>query len=391
MNGGHAFPQGVLRLSYPREIHFGPGTLAALPEVLPPGPRRILLATSASAGRLGLLNRLTKLLVGHDLALVANLPAEPSTEAAERLVVRGREHRADTVIAVGGGSVIDPAKLAAAVIPRAGTAADYFHQRRSLSGRGLFCAALPTTAGSGAELTPNSVLTDPDSGHKRSIRHSALIPEVALVDPELTLTAPPALTAASGLDALTQAIESCTAPTANAFTRPLAIAATATIFRHLETACRQGDDLAARTRLAEGSLLAAMSFAHTGLGAVHGLAHPLGAILHLPHGQVCAVLLPRILEWNAPCCDETYRALAQSCACPAVPVWIAAIRELAGRLGIPANFATAGLRPEHFPFIIRNCRSGSMNANPRPMTDTEVLQLLQALAAPAASPFPESP
>jgi alcohol dehydrogenase class IV len=376
---GDGMPTAAWALRYPPEIRFGPGVLEALPGILPPERRRILLVTGRSAAET-LVPRLQGLLAGRDVAVVCGIQPDPPLAEVERIVDVGREHRAEAVVAVGGGSVLDVAKLAAAVIALPGVAGDYYQGCRDLTARGPFLVAAPTTAGSGAEVTPNAVLTDPATGNKRSIRHPALIPDVALVDPVLTLSAPPALTAASGLDALTQAVESCTTPATNAFTRPHGVAGAALLFRHLETAWRDGADLAARTRVAEGSLLAALSFAQTGLGAVHGLAHPLGALLDLPHGLTCAVLLPHILAWNAPTCQEAYGEIAVACGCPDVPTWMAAVRDLARRLGIPPDLAAAGLRPEHFPFVLRHCRSGSMKNNPRPLADAEVLSLLRCLA-----------
>jgi len=373
-------PTAAWTLRYPPEIRFGPGAIEALPGILPPERRRILLVTGRSASGT-LLPRLERLLSGREVAIHCGVRPDPPLAEVAAIAEAGRGHGADAVVAVGGGSVIDAAKLAAAVIAAEGRAEDYYQGRRDLPPRRLFLAAAPTTAGSGAEITPNAVLVDPASGNKRSLRHPALIPDVALVDPALTLSAPPDLTAASGLDALTQAIESCTTPATNAFTRPHGVAGAALLFRHLEAAWRDGSDLAARTRVAEGSLLAALSFAQTGLGAVHGLAHPLGALLGLPHGLTCAVLLPPILAWNAPACADAYGEIAAACGHPDVPAWIDAVRGLARRLGIPSSLAAAGLRPEHFAFVLRHCRSGSMKANPRPLADADVLALLRTLAA----------
>lgn len=370
-------------LRHPPEIRFGPGCITAIPEVLPPACRQVLLVVGESARHHGLLARLQALLAGRETAIVCGIAPEPPLAEVERVVAAGRAHHATAVVAVGGGSVIDVAKFAAAVIPAPGEAVDYYQGRRQLVTRGRFCLAAPTTAGSGAEITPNSVLTDPDTGSKRSLRHPALVPDVALVDPVLTLTTPPALTAASGLDAFTQAIESYSSPTANACTRPHGLAAATLLFRHLADAYHHGDDLEARTQVATGSLLSALSFAHAGLGAVHGLAHPLGALLRLPHGLTCAVLLPAVLAWNAPVATTAYAELAAACGYPDIPRWMEAVRELARSLGIPANFAAAGLAPHHFPEVLRHCRSGSMNNNPRPMTDAEIVALLQTLTGDA--------
>jgi alcohol dehydrogenase class IV len=151
---------------------------------------------------------------------------------------------------------------------------------------------------------------------------------------------------------------------------------------HLETAVRDGQDRAARTAVAEGSLLSAMAFSQSGLGAVHGLAHPLGLMLGLPHGFTCAVLLPHILEINRPACEPALAELAGAAGIAGGAAgFIDTVQTLCRQLGIPKTFAAAGLAPGHFPAILKNCRSNSMSANPRPLSDAEILALLGQLTA----------
>ena len=366
------------QLHFPDEIVFGPGTLASLPDQLPSGGK-VLLVTGYSAQKNGLLDRLSELLRDFSPVTVCGIAAEPPLDEADRLIELGRQHQVTAVVAVGGGSVMDAAKTAAALIPAGGKVRDYFDGRRKITVRGLFCAALPTTAGTGAEITPNAVFIEPVTQVKRSIRHRFLVPDLALVDPELTLSSPPAVTAASGMDALTQAIESMVSLGANHATEALAAQAVELIYRHLSAACAHPDDLAARTAMAEGSMLTAMAFSHSGLGAVHGIGHPVGSLLHLPHGFTCAVLLVPVMEWNLPAVRDKFTRLAQLCGHDSAEDFIAGVRRLRDAIGIPGHFHDAGLKPEHFPFVIANCRSGSMKANPRPMTDADVVTILQKL------------
>ena len=364
--------------SYPR-IVFGAGTAESLPGLLPAAAGRILLVMGRSAESNGLRDRFSALLADRVVVeSIGAVPAEPPLDCVEELVSLGRSENVDAVVAVGGGSVIDAAKTAAAVVPLEGRAGDYFgvagKDAVPLPGKGLFFAALPTTAGTGAEVTRNAVLTDTATGIKKSIRSHLMVPDLAIVDPELTLSLPPDITANSAFDALTQAIESFTCPAATAATRALAETAVVKIMGNVEAAWRDGKDTRARTELAEGSLLSAMSFSQSGLGAVHGLAHPIGAAMKLPHGLVCAVLLPYILELNAEAAEKDYSRLARALGLDSVDAFVSEIRALEGRLGVPDGFK--GLERELYPFILANCRGRSMKGNPRHIDDAEIEGLL---------------
>ena len=365
-------------LHFPDEIMFGIGTVSALPEKLPAGSK-VLLVTGGSAKKTGLHGRLLEILAGFSLVDICGIAAEPPLDEVDRLIDFGREQKVTAVVAVGGGSVIDVAKTAACLIPAGGMVRDYFNGSRKIKERGLFCAALPTTSGTGAEITPNAVFIEPETQIKKSIRHKYLVPELAVIDPELTVSVPREVTAASGLDALTQAIEAYVSLGATNATDALALKAVELIYHNLQMACDCPGDLAARSAMAEGSMLTAMAFSHSGLGAVHGIGHPVGSLLQLAHGFTCAVLLVPVMEWNAPIVAEKFARLAAVCGGRTAADFIAAIRALRQAVGIPADFRKAGLREEHFDFIVKNCRSGSMKANPRPMTDAEVVAMLRQL------------
>ena len=375
-------------LLYPEKIIFGENSAEQLPEILPP-ESRVLLVAGKSCEVSGVLRRIRELLESFSVVEAVGLVLpEPPLDCVDTIIELGRREKVNAVVAVGGGSVIDAAKVAAALIPRDGVTADYFYGRRSIDGRGLFFAALPTTAGTGAEVTKNAVLTDSEAKIKKSIRSPYMVPDAAVVDPLLTLSMPPSVTAASGLDAFTQALESFTSSDANSVTRPLAKRAVSQIFANLAAVYRDGGDIEKRTEVAEGSLISAMAFSQSGLGAAHGLAHPIGSLLKVPHGVACSILLKPVMEWNASVAASDYAELAESCALGSRSAdtddiltgkFISAIGKLCREMSIPGTFAEFGLSRDHFPFIVKNCRSRSMECNPRPMSDEDVFAFLEKL------------
>ena len=386
------FPSFNIRT--PRDIVFGRGKSALLASYLPPSVRRVLLISGRHAVK-GDAKTIAERLnaSGIETRIFADTMAEPSPGAVDAAVEAVRTWNADAVVAVGGGSVIDTAKAAAALSRLDGSCIDYFNGVRELivTDRPFF-AALPTTSGTGAEMTNNSVLTDPATKIKKSIRHPNMIADLAIVDPDLTSDCPHGVTVASGLDALVQAVEAFVSPKGTDYTRALAKAAACKLYGALKTIMHEpwkpaGEepvpDIAFRVDMAEGSMLAGMAFAHAGLGAVHGLAHPVGSLLHVPHGVSCAILMMPVFQFNLNACSRLFCELARAFVPrephPDAALFIAAMRELSKGLGVPGNLRDYGLTEEHFPFIVANCRSNSMKNNPEPMSDEQVETLLRSL------------
>lgn len=348
-------------VTLPGTVKFGENILQELPLCLPPGGR--VLAVTGSHCR----ERVAALLPGAVMA--PPVQAELPLDDVEMLLDLARREQVSTVVAVGGGSVMDAGKAVAALLPLQGSAKEYFYGKRQIPGKGVFFAACPTTAGTGAEMTANSVICDRETGIKQSLRHPTMKPDLALVDPVLTYGSPAAVTASSGFDALVQAVEATISRNANTFSRSISMIAAMQIFENLAGAV--ADDPAARNAVAEGAMMTGMAFAQSGLGAVHGIAHPLGSICHVPHGVACAVLFPEVMRRNMPYARilnnmfgedplEKYTALLKTC-------------------GLPADFREYGLNKEHYDFIIRNCRSGSMKCNPVHFSDEDVASILDAL------------
>lgn len=365
--------------TFPHKTIFGSGASLTLADELPAGARLLVVVgktVAASPFARKVLTGISAFTAGTG----TGIPAEPPLDSVDELIALGRELNVNGIVALGGGSVIDAAKAAAALIPLKGSVADYFSGAKEIPGKGLFFAALPTTAGTGAEATNNAVLTDPATKIKKSLRHPSMVADVAVVDPDLTLTCPPALTAASGLDAFVQAFESFTSPKASALTRALSAEAVRKIFAALEPAYRQPENLRFRTEMAEASMLSGLAFAQTGLGAVHGIAHPVGSLLGVPHGLACAILMTPVMEFNMPVCDELYADLADRCFIGSdAKTFIRTAEELAEKLGVPKNLRSYHLQRTDFDFIIRNCRSASMKQNPREMSDADVAAILEKL------------
>ena len=277
-------------------IVFGAGRAKELPAFVGRLGSRALVCTGADPGRHhGLLQ---------DLAVpyaTFQVRGEPTVELARRAVVTARDAGVDLVIAVGGGSVMDLAKALAMLLGNGGDPLDYLEvvgEGRSIDRPSVPCVALPTTAGTGAEVTPNAVLASPEHGLKASLRSPLMLPTLALVDPLLTLSCPPGVTASSGMDALTQCLEPLVSIRATPMTDALASEGLRRAAAGLRRAFADGSDTAARTDMSLCSLLGGLSLANAKLGTVHGLAGVIGGTVDVPHGIACAALLVAVFEAN---------------------------------------------------------------------------------------------
>ncbi|MBN1579497.1 MAG: iron-containing alcohol dehydrogenase [Anaerolineae bacterium] len=374
----------------PTTIVTGTGCLQELGErAVQFGSKAMLVCGVHSLQASGQLDRTLGLLWGSGVktTVYAAVSGEPTLDMVQAGLERARDHTAELIIGIGGGSAMDAAKAIAGLFTHPGTVHEYHTKERTIGGGGLPWIAIPTTAGTGAEVTKNAVLSDPVHHKKDSLRHDTWFANLALVDPELTLTASPEITAASGSDALTQAIESYTSVAANPVTDALAIQATARIGRALEQACCNGQDLDARADMIYGSLLAGMALANARLGGVHGMAHPLGHRYNIPHGTVCGLLLPYTMAYNVDYATNKYAHVAQLIGVDtagmdthtAAEQAVESIRALFARIGIPGKLAPFGVKRQDFPTIIaESLPSGSLKHNPRPLAAQDIEAILNA-------------
>jgi alcohol dehydrogenase class IV len=281
------------------------------------------------------------------------------------------------VVAIGGGSALDAGKIVAAMLPQPFTIRELFRGERNLERPSLFVVAAPTTAGTGSECTRVSVLTDEQTQTKKGLRHEFMVPQAAVVDPELTLGLPPAVTAQTGMDALTQAIECYVGRNANPASDALALQAMELLARHLPAAVEDGSKIENREPVALGSLLTGLAFTNAALGAVHGLAHPVGALFHAPHGLVCALLLPQVCEFNLPAQPEKFDRIAGRIGCKSGRDVPAALSALNRRVGIAERLGKFGVKESAFPRILTDSRGVSMTNNPRPASDADLAEILR--------------
>jgi alcohol dehydrogenase class IV len=363
-------------------IMVGAGRAAELPGVLAGLGSRVLVCTGADPARHAAL------VAGLGLpAAVFPVAAEPTVGVARAGVAAAREHGADVVAAIGGGSVIDTGKAVAMLLGNGGDPLDYLEvvgSGREITRPAVPCVAVPTTAGTGAEVTANAVLAAPEHRLKASLRSRLMLPRVALVDPGLTVSCPPPVTAASGMDALTQCLEPFVSVRANPVTDGLAREGLRRAAAGLRAAYADGTDLAARADMAVCSVAGGIALANAKLGAVHGLAGVIGGAAPVPHGAACAALLAPVIEANVrvlrsgpagrPALDRYAEVARLLTGQPAATVddGLTWIRETVTRLAIP-GLAAFGVRAQDADDIAAQAaRSSSMQGNPVPLSHDDL-------------------
>ena len=374
-----------------QRIVFGPGTRAELPALAAGFGRRVFLVCGANPDRHAVL--LAALRAAVENVEVFPVPGEPTVALAEAGVRRLCAAGCTVVVAIGGGSVIDAGKAIAALAANPGEALDYLEivgRGRPLTAVPLPFIAVPTTAGTGAEATRNAVLSVPESRVKVSLRSAAMLPRVALVDPELALGLPAAVTATTGMDALTQLIESYLSCRENPMTDSFCRDGIGRVARALPRAFAEPGDLAARSDLSLGALYSGMALANSGLGAVHGFAGPIGGSFAAPHGAVCAALLAPVLRANlaalltrAPEHPAQVRLAEVACwmtgdAAATAEDAARFCAELSRRLAIP-GLGAWGVRGADVPALVgKAAAASSMKGNPLPLTPAELAAALEA-------------
>ena len=369
-------------------IVFGAGRVAELPAIVSGLGSRVLVCTGGSPGRHD------RLLAGLGAtAGVFAVRGEPTVELARAGVASARRHGANVVVAIGGGAVINAGKAIAMLLGNGSDPLDYLEVigvGKEIARPSVPLVAVPTTAGTGAEVTANAVLASAGHGMKASLRSPLMLPRIALVDPQLTVSCPSAVTAASGLDALTQCLEPLVSVRANPVTDGLAAEGLRRAAAGLRAACADGQNLVARTDMAICALLGGLSLANAKLGAVHGLAGVIGGMAPVPHGMACAALLAPVTEANVQALRSgppghpalgKYAQAAQILAgdpAAAIEDGLAWIRETVTLLGVP-QLGTFGVGPEQADEIAaKAARSSSMQGNPVPLSDDELHAIVMA-------------
>lgn len=291
-------------------VHFGPGAISRLEaELRQLGVERIVLVTDPGVKAAGLVDRALAD-VSAQVTIFDQVEPEPPYSLVDQVVQMIKDHDARAVIGLGGGSSMDVAKMAAIMRNNSGSVADYWGVDR-VPNPGLPAICIPTTAGTSSEISAAAVFVDPETHVKKGVNCSLLLARVAILDPELTLTLPPTLTAYTGMDALTHAIEAYTSPLASLLTDGTAERGIMLIGQYLRRAFARGDDLDARTGMFAGCLFAGLALAEVNVGSVHGLAQALGGRYSIGHGLANALLLPYVMAYNRIACREKYACVAE--------------------------------------------------------------------------------
>ena len=369
----------------PTEVSYGCGAVAAVGDTAARYSRdRLLLISDPGVMAAGLLERVTDHLKGAGVgwSLFADIEANPSVETVERAWAAYQTVDAEAILVVGGGSAMDVAKAVGILATNGGKITDYEGGER-VGTPAAPIIGVPTTAGTASEVTIFCVITDRARKFKFSVRSVNLAMRRAIMDPELTLSMPPALTAAVGMDTLTHAIESYVSTLAYPLTESLSLGAIALVHQHLERAVHDGSDIAARDGMLMACWMAGLAFTQARLGNVHAMAHPVGGHFNVPHGVANAIILPVVMDYNASAAPAKYARIAEqmghhSTGNDAEDAAAAAtlVRRLAERVGIPPSLSAVNVPRDGIPALAGDAmQSGNIAINPRPTTYEDMVRL----------------
>ncbi|HWR39262.1 MAG TPA: lactaldehyde reductase [Patescibacteria group bacterium] len=371
--------------------YFGPGAISVIPcEIARHNAKKAFIVTDKDLVKFGVAKKVSDVLAKANIIfeLYDNVKPNPTIENVQTGVKKFKASGADILVAIGGGSSIDTAKAIGIIANN-----PEFVDVKSLEGvadtkaKSVPIIAVPTTAGTAAEVTINYVITDEEAVKKMVCVDPNDIPTVAVVDPELMISMPKGLTASTGMDALTHAIEGFITRGAWTMTDMFELKSIELIAKHLEKAVFEPDNIEARDGMALAQYIAGMGFSNVGLGIVHSMAHPLGAFYDTPHGVANALLLPYVMEYNAPASGEKYRDIAKAMGVPGVDTMdqasyrkaaIDAVVALSQKIGIPQKLSEIGVKEADLPQLSKSafadvCTPG----NPRDTNETEILALYQ--------------
>lgn len=368
----------------PRKIVFGWGRRREIGALAKPlGRRAFCVAGSELLTTNGTIAQIADSLAaeGIGFSLVETLRHEPEVADVDRVAETMRQANAgpgDLVLGIGGGAAMDLAKAVAAIAVQAEAASvkDYLEnvgRDLKIQQPPLPIIAMPTTAGTGAEATRNAVISSYDPPFKKSFRDERIMPQIALVDPELTVSVPPSVTAASGMDAITQCIESFISRKAKPIPQALAKQGLELALGAILEAVQKPDSRPAREAMSHAALLSGLALANSGLGMAHGVAAALGVHARVPHGLACAVMLPVALRVNRDLCHAAYAELSTQGPIEKT------IQTLCSELAIPTRLRALGVRAEQIPAIVRDSRGSSMSGNPKELSDAELTRILEEM------------
>lgn len=372
----------------PQEIIFGEGSISRLGDLIKKsGCSRPFLISGKVLTKMGVAGRVMELLekAGYGAELFNDVEANPSTVTVEKAVQAFKESGGDCIIALGGGSPMDVAKAVGVVAVYGGAIEDY-EGGGKVPGKITPVIAIPTTAGTGSEVTAFTVITDHARNYKLTVFSYELIPQYALLDPELMMSLPESVAAATGIDALVHAIEAYLSKAASPFSDSMAEKAMELIGGSLRLFVSDRKNKEAASAMLTGSMFAGLAFSWARLGNVHAMAHPLGGYFDVPHGVANAILLPIVMAYNAPAENGRYKKIYQYLTPDKkteenfTPDFLVnELRDLTNSLGIPKNLTEVGVREDKIPAMAADAmKSGNILVNPRETTIEDIKALYLA-------------
>lgn len=374
----------------PTQLVHGPGSREQIAALATPLGQTIFFVYSSSLRQSGIFQEMTALLETQNLQIVPyeKPPGEPDVDMTDKAAQTAKEAGCDLVLSIGGGAVIDLGKAVAGLTTNDGSVLDYMEGvgiGLQVTQRPLPHIAVPTTAGTGAEVTKNAVITAQSIQYKKSFRSPQLFPTIAVLDAELTLSLNAEQTAYSGMDAITQLIESFITKKASPITDSLALCGLRLALPAIRRLIDHGDDLNARENLLLASTLSGITLANAGLGVAHGFAPAFGALYNIPHGKACAILLPNAMRYNLTTVQEKFATIGRIVGSKATSETkqaedaISFIQNTNDLLHIPRDFRKMRIPETHWISIIERSRGNSMKGNPIEITDSKALEFLRGI------------
>ncbi len=374
----------------PAEVVFGNGTARSVGDRLVPlRAQSVLIIADHGVVQAGLAEIIQQSLDAANIpwTLFADIKGEPTDVSVQTAVEAVTSSRADAIVAIGGGSALDTAKAAAAIASNGGTVLDYLHQERQVTHPGVPVVVIPTTAGTGSEVTPLSVIIDTGRQYKGGVGGVHMMPRLAICDPELTVGLPALVTANTGLDALTHCIECYANTVFNPFAKLTALEGIRVLGANVRRAVAHGGDLATRWEMLWGAHLGGLCIARAGTGDTHAFAGPLSGMFGVLHGRANAILLPHVMEFSLPGAVEAYAEVAVALGetvsglttLAAAERAVTAVRRLVTDCGGQQRLSEFGVREEHLEVLTRDgFARGNRATNPRIATREDVLAIYRA-------------
>lgn len=375
----------VMRWNYylPTRIFLGSGILNNLPDYLKllDTTRNILLVTGRKAMKeLGYTDKVLRLLKDYQVFIFDQIDPNPDIKLVKNALLYAKENDIDLVIGLGGGSVIDVAKSVAILTNNDKPLEEYLPSKGKIQRRGLNFIAIPTTAGTGSEVTRWATIWDKEKKEKKSLEHSFMYPTMALIDPTITVHLDKYITAVTGLDTLSHAIEAYWSNNSQPLSDIFAKDAIRLIFGNLERAYQDPSELKFRENMSKASLFAGLAFSNTKTTAAHSISYPMTAYFNIPHGLACAITLPSLLEFNAEVVREKSLAIAKLTGAKTVSEGAENIRKLVEKLNLPTSLSGLGIREKDLDIIIENgFTPDRVKNNPREITRDDLYKILKNL------------